>query len=125
MKKSFTYIFLIIFSLNNYTFALAKWGKGELKMDVGTVEHFLEYIYGGGNEKLKLSKDKRSDPLVFTVAEDGKMSHYYFCPYAQGCKDDGLVQYKSELKCMERSKVLLVLLLRLEKELFGKMVTKK
>ena len=104
MRKFFTYIFLIVFTLNNHTDALAKWGKGDLKMDAETVEHFLEYIYGGGSEKLKLSKDKRSDPLVFTVAEDGKMSHYYFCPYARGCKDDTEIQFKSETKCMQRSK---------------------
>ncbi len=103
MKKFLVYIILIIFTLNNHTVALAKWGKGELKMDVETVEHFLEYIYGGGSEKLKLSKDKRSDPLVFTVAEDGKMSHYFFCPYAQGCIDDKSIQFKSETKCMKRS----------------------
>ena len=101
MKKFLLYLFLILFISSNYSFA--KWGKGTLKMDDSTLEHFLAYIYGGGDENFSESKNKRSTPMVFTVAEDGGMFHYYYCPYAGGCTVDSAIQYKSELKCMEYS----------------------
>ena len=103
MKKFLVYIILIVFTLNNHTVALAKWGKGELKMDAQTVQHFLEYIYGGGSEKLNLSKDKRSDPLVFSVSENGDWSNYYYCPYVRGCIDDPSVQHQANLGCEKGS----------------------
>ena len=34
---------------------------------------------------MNLSKNKRSKPLVFSVSENGLMSHYYYCPYLE-CK---------------------------------------
>tara|TARA_B100001989_G_scaffold136677_1_gene96775 strand:- start:2108 stop:2776 length:669 start_codon:yes stop_codon:yes gene_type:complete len=104
MKKFFVYFFLIIFTLNNNTVALAKWGKGELKMNTQTVHHFLEYIYGGGSEKLNLSKNKRSDPLVFSVSENGDWSNYYYCPYVEGCREDANIQHQANLGCEKGSK---------------------
>ena len=103
MKKILTYLFLTIFVSSNFTYSYAKWGKGTLKMDKSSLEHFLVYIYGGGSETLSVSKNKRSDPMIFTIAQDGKMSHYYFCPYAEGCKVDNNIQFKSETNCMKRS----------------------
>jgi len=93
---------ILIFSFPSSTFA--KWGKGELKMDKDTMQHFLRYLYGGGSETMQLSKNKRSHPLVFTVAKDGKWSHYYYCPYVRGCVDDSLIQGKSEKICEKNSR---------------------
>ncbi len=51
MKK---FIFFIsIFLTFTFTFtsiSFAKWGKGELKFEKETMEYFLSYLYGGGNE---------------------------------------------------------------------------
>ncbi len=103
MKKIVIYFFSIFLILSFPSITYAKWGKGELKMDKDTMQHFLRYLYGGGSETMQLSKNKRSHPLVFTVAKDGKMSHYYYCPYVRGCVDDSLIQGKSEKKCEKNS----------------------
>tara|TARA_B100001250_G_C19756006_1_gene770125 strand:- start:824 stop:1489 length:666 start_codon:yes stop_codon:yes gene_type:complete len=77
----------------------AKWGKGELKFDKQTLEHFLRYLYGAGQEH----NNKRSTPLVFAVAEDGRWSSYYFCAYSQ-CVENTLIQKQAEAACEKGSR---------------------
>ncbi len=81
-----TLLISIFFSSN---FALAKWGKGELKLSKKTMENLIMYMYGAGNTKYSTSKKKRSNPMMFAVTEDGRGSYYFYCPYAQ-CKDSGV-----------------------------------
>ena len=69
--------------------AYAKTGKGELKLTKETMKHFLMYLYGSSNPKYSEGKNKKNNPLVMTVSKNGKMSHYYYCPWTiTQCQDD-------------------------------------
>ena len=97
--KKFVFCISIFLTFTFTSISFAKWGKGELKFEKETMEYFLSYLYGGGNEQ----HGKRSDPLIFTVAEDGNMAHYFFCPWTR-CKEDSLIQKQSEGKCEKHSR---------------------
>ena len=57
------FIFFIILILNIQNLYAA--GKGELKLDKSTMEHFLSYLYGGGSANLSDSKNLRGiTPLM-------------------------------------------------------------
>ena len=77
--------------------AYAKNGKGELKLSQQTMERLMIYLNGGGNPKYSDSKNKKNNPLVFVVSEDGNSSYYYFCAYST-CRD-GNESYKAKLRC--------------------------
>jgi len=81
--------------------AYAKNGKGELKLSQQTMEHLMIYLNGAGNPKYSDSKNKKNNPLVFVVSEDGNSSYYYFCAYST-CRD-GNEPYKAKLRCEKES----------------------
>lgn len=87
--KIFFFVVTFLYFLINNSFA-GIWGKGELKLTKSTMEHLMMYMYGAGNTKYSESKIKRSNPMLITISEDGKNSHYYYCPYVQGCDDNGV-----------------------------------
>jgi len=95
------FIFFIILILNIQNLYAA--GKGELKLDKSTMEHFISYLYGGGSANLSDSKNKVSKPMVFTVSKDGRMSHYFFCPYIEGCRYDPGIPARSIKSCEKYS----------------------
>ena len=86
MKKLLGIIVLsLLMSVNAY----AKIGKGELKLSKKTMGHFLMYLYGSSNPKYSEGKNKKNNPFLMTVSKNGKMSHYYYCPYTiTQCQDD-------------------------------------
>ena len=65
----------------------AKWGKGTLKLDKSTMEHVMRYMYGAGNEKYSGDADRKQDPWIMVIAEDGTWSNYVYCPaeYNNNC----------------------------------------
>ena len=81
--------------------AYAKNGKGELKLSQQTMEHLMIYLNGAGNPKLSSTKNKKNNPMVFVVSEDGNSSSYYFCAY-HTCRD-GNESYKAKLDCEKNS----------------------
>ena len=58
----------------------AKWGKGELKLDKETMEHVMRYMYGAGSEKYSGDADRKQDPWIMVISEDGTWSQYSYCP---------------------------------------------
>ena len=58
----------------------AKWGKGDLKLDKETMEHVMRYMYGAGNEKYSGDAERKQDPWIMVISEDGTWSHYTYCP---------------------------------------------
>ena len=98
MKKFIFYITIFLtFTFTSISFA--KSGKGELKFDKSTLEHFISYLYGAGGKNEK----RRSEPLVYAVAENGEWAMYYFCPHVQGCIQDSLIQRQAEKGCEKNS----------------------
>ena len=71
MKKIFIFCLVLILTVPSLSFA--RWGKGEVKLDKYSMEHFLMYLYGAGDSKLGFGKAKNK-PTMFILAEDGKMS---------------------------------------------------
>ena len=57
----------------------------------------MKYMYGAGNTKYSESKQKRSNPMMIAVTEDGNGSYYFYCAYSQ-CKSDG-VQAQLMVNC--------------------------
>ena len=78
--------------------ANAKNGSGELKLSKKTMTTFLMYMYGSSNPKYSDGANKKNNPMLMTISKDGKSSHYYYCPYVQGCEDGNYV-FKSIKKC--------------------------
>ena len=100
MKKFIFYISIFLtFTFTFTSISFAKWGKGELKFENYTVENFLRYLYGGGQER----HSRRSTPLIFVVSEDGNSSFYYFCAYSR-CVEDSLIQKEAERRCEKNSR---------------------
>ena len=93
-------IIFLFFGLNAQLVYAA--GKGELKLSEETMEAFISYLYGGGNDRSD-AKNKRSDPMLFSVSENGMSYNYFFCPYAEGCRDDPGLARRSNLYCEEYS----------------------
>ena len=100
MNKKLTILYILLFMFVSTLDSNAKWGKGELKFSKATLEYFISYLYGSGG----LNKSYRAQPLLFTVSEDGSWSHYFYCPYPEGCIDDKSIQRQSELACEEGSR---------------------
>ena len=102
-KKVFIYFFLYLLTVPNI--ALAKWGKGELKLDKSTMENLLMYMYGAGNPKYSGDEKRKNDPMIFAVSEDGSSSMYYYCPsqYNYECMDNNTA-YKAIKGCEELSR---------------------
>ena len=98
MNKKLTILYILLFIFVSSLDSNAKWGKGELKLSKSTLEHFLRYLYGGGQEHNK----KRSKPLIFVVSEDGSWSYYFFCAYSQ-CVENSLMQREAETLCEKGS----------------------
>ena len=82
--------------------ANAKNGSGELKLSKKTMTTFLMYMYGSSNPKYSDGANKKNNPMLMTISKDGKSSHYYYCPYVQGCETGNYV-FKSIKKCEKRS----------------------
>ena len=82
--------------------AYAKKGSGELKLSKNTMTDFLMYLYGASNPKYQSGANKKNNPMIMTISKNGKYSHYYYCPYIQGCAD-GNYAFKSIKKCEKRS----------------------
>ena len=80
IKKLFI-IIVIFFTINSTSFA-GNWGKGELKLSKGTMQHLMMYMYGAGSPKYDNDKSKHS-PTIFIVSEDGNWSYYSYCPYTR------------------------------------------
>ena len=53
MNKYLTILYILSFMFFSTLDSNAKWGKGELKFSKSTLEHFLRYLYGGGQEHNK------------------------------------------------------------------------
>ena len=81
--------------------SFAKTGKGELKLSKYTMETLMMYMYGRANPKWSDGVDKKNKPMLMTVSEDGKSSHYYYCPYTE-CQTGNYV-YKSIKACEKGS----------------------
>ena len=97
--KKFVFCISIFLTFTFTSISFAKWGKGELKFEKEAIEHFLSYLYGGGQKR----HSRRSTPLIFVISEDGKRSFYYFCAHAQ-CVESTLIQKEAEGKCEKRSR---------------------
>ena len=82
--------------------AYAKKGSGELKLSKTIMTEFLMYLYGASNPKYSDGANKKNHPMLMTISKDGKTSHYYYCPYLQGCEEQNYV-FKSIKKCEKRS----------------------
>ena len=82
--------------------AYAKKGSGELKLSKNIMTEFLMYLYGASNPKYSDGANKKNHPMLMTISKDGKTSHYYYCPYIQGCADGNYV-FKSIKLCEKRS----------------------
>ena len=99
MKKILGIFFIsLLLSVN----AFAKVGKGELKLSKEIMTEFLMYLYGASNPKYSDGANKKNHPMLMTISKDGKSSHYYYCPHANGCLDDNYA-FKSIKKCEKRS----------------------
>jgi hypothetical protein len=61
-------IFTILLTLNSYA---ATDGRGEVKLSNNTVQSFLKYLRGKGN----------NTPMVFYITLDGQNSYYWTCPH--------------------------------------------
>ena len=82
--------------------AYAKKGSGELKLSKSIMTEFLMYLYGASNPKYSDGANKKNHPMIMTISKDGKSSHYYYCPYPDGCRDANYA-FKSIKKCEQRS----------------------
>ena len=100
MKKILLPFLFFVFTIPNFSYA--KWGKGEVKLDKLSMEHFLMYLYGAGDSKLGFGK-KKNHPTMFVLAEDGKMSWYSYCPYVRGCDATQSLQGKLIRSCEQRA----------------------
>jgi hypothetical protein len=78
MKKLLGIVFLGLLLSGN---AYAKVGKGELKLSKSTMNHLMQYLYGAGNSKYSGDAEKKNQPLLMAISEDGNSSYYYYCPY--------------------------------------------
>ena len=88
MKKFLLFFVLIFFFLSN-SYA-GNWGKGELKFSKLTLEHFIKYLYGSGERHKNSDEVKKLYPMVFSAAESGDWSFYYYCASAFGCITDSI-----------------------------------
>ena len=83
----FRFVLIILFSLFALNNVQAKIGKGELKLSERTMIHFIEYLYGS-NDKYSEGKNKKNNPYLMAISEDGRSSYYFFCPFTiTQCKD--------------------------------------
>ena len=71
------------------TNAFSKYGKGEINLSKGTMEVFLDYVYGGA-KNLNAStggstsnKGQKARPLLFTLHENGSRSNWNYCMHQQ------------------------------------------
>ncbi len=87
--KIFILIIFLISNFNNYAYA-KQWGRGELKLSKGTMQHLMMYMYGAGSPTYDHNKTKNK-PSIFVVSEDGNWSYYEYCPY-QRCLDSNQPQ---------------------------------
>ena len=100
MKKIFIFCLVLILTVPSLSFA--RWGKGEVKLDKYSMEHFLMYLYGAGDSKLGFGKAKNK-PTMFILAEDGKMSWYSYCPIQYECDPSQSLQGKMIRSCEKKS----------------------
>ena len=80
MKRLLAYLFIVLGLLLSGN-AYAKVGKGELKLSKSTMNHLMRYLYGAGNSKYSGDAEKKNQPLLMAISEDGNSSYYYYCPY--------------------------------------------
>jgi len=78
MRKFLGIVVLTLLLSSN---AYAKVGKGELKLSKSTMNHLMRYLYGAGNSKYSGDAEKKNQPLLMAISEDGNSSYYYYCPY--------------------------------------------
>jgi len=88
MKKILIFLVFIFLNLNN-SYA-GNWGKGELKFSKPTLEHFIKYLYGSGARHKNSDNIKKLYPMVFSAAESGDWSFYYYCASSFGCITDSI-----------------------------------
>ncbi len=96
-------LIIILFSsctFFNLSFA-GVWGKGEVKLSKSVMEHLMMYMYGAGSPRYDWTIKQKNKPDVFAASEDGKTSHYMYCPYNE-CIDPNLPQVIK--RCEKRSK---------------------
>ena len=72
-------VILIIINFHSFAFA-GNWGKGELKLSKGTMQHFMMYLYGAGSPRYDDDNSKHK-PTIFIASEDGNWSYYSYCPF--------------------------------------------
>ena len=88
-------IFLtLFFSLCLYTTSFAKWGEGNLKLSKEVMESVIMYMYGAGNPKYSGADNKKQDPMLMAVSEDGNAFYYLYCPaeYNGNCIETGVAR---------------------------------
>ena len=87
------------------TNAFSKYGKGEINLSKGTMEVFLDYVYGGA-KNLNAStggstsnKGQKARPLLFTLHENGSRSSWNYCMFQQ-CKPAN--KHQAILRCQKK-----------------------
>ena len=104
--RQFLY-FVIIVSVFFTQPTYAKWGKGELKLTPGIMEHVMMYMYGAGNPKYSGDAKRKNDPDIIAISENGKHSWYFYCPSeyraSGGCLQTGIAR-EAILKCEKNSR---------------------
>ena len=87
------------------TNAFSKYGKGEINLSKGTMEVFLDYVYGGA-KNLNAStggstsnKGQKARPLLFTLHENGSRSSWNYCMF-QKCKPAN--KHQAILRCQKK-----------------------
>jgi hypothetical protein len=114
MKKLLGMIFIsLLLSVNAY----AKVGSGELKLSKQIMTEVLMYMYGASNPKYSDGANKKNNPMIMVISQNGKSSHYYYCPYTS-C-ETGNYAYKSIKKCEADPMVLHVLFLQKKENCMG------
>ena len=101
IMKNFQFTFCFFLIQNNSN--AGNWGKGELKLDKPTLEHFISYLYGAGERHKNSDEIKKLYPMVFSVAESGDWSFYYYCPSPIGCVNNS-TEIKAIKKCEKESR---------------------
>ena len=78
--------FTQIITFSNIAYA-GLWGKGDLKLSKGTMEHLMMYLYGAGSPDYGYGKYKNK-PTIFVVSKNGNWSYYQYCPHTQCIETD-------------------------------------
>ena len=91
MFKKFNFIITILIFFLISSNSHAGYGSGELKLSDNAVYSFQKYIQG-----------KKGKPMRFFISTNGKISHWWYCPYPQ-CAPMGDTQEAK--KCTKRAGV--------------------